>query len=135
MTIARPAVPEHLRSVVLLARMRDLAAADQVAHVLSLFVPPIDPSSRQWAALCDALDTYDRAERAGTGDLATSCQRVDAAASAVLGLDRPRVSQRADQSRPVQRKPAQHGATMTHTSSHPVSNCPRGRAGGAQPKP
>ncbi|WP_035753819.1 hypothetical protein, partial [Parafrankia discariae] len=90
MTIARHAVPENLRPVVLLARMRHLVPADQVAQVLGLFVPPIEPSPHRWAALCDALDTYDRAQRAGAGDLATARQRVDSAASAVLGLDQPR---------------------------------------------
>ncbi|MCM3884305.1 hypothetical protein [Frankia sp. R82] len=80
-------VPEHLRSVVLLARMRDLTPADQVAQVLALFVPPIDPSSRRWVALCDALDHYDHATRAGADDLTTARHRVDSAASAVLGLD------------------------------------------------
>jgi hypothetical protein len=99
MTIARQPVPEHLRPVVLLARMRDLAPADQVAQVLDMFVPPLEPTSRRWAALCDAVDTYDRAERTGAGDLATARQQVDSAASAVLGLDRPQ---------PAQRKPGQY---------------------------
>ncbi|WP_239344689.1 MULTISPECIES: hypothetical protein [unclassified Frankia] len=89
MTIVRSAVPEHLRPVVLLARMRDLAPADQMAQVLGRFVPPIDPASRRWAALCDALEHYDRTDRAGTGDLTTARHQVDAAASAVLGLAGP----------------------------------------------
>ncbi|WP_239335932.1 hypothetical protein [Frankia sp. CiP3] len=55
MTTSRSAVPEHLRPVVLLARMLDLAPADQVMRVLGQFIPPIDPASRRWAALCTAL--------------------------------------------------------------------------------
>ncbi len=94
MTIARQPVPEHLRPVVLLARMRHLAPASQVTQVLDLFVPPIEPTSRRWAALCDAVDTYDRAERTRAGDLTTARHHVDSAASAVLGLDQPPPAQR-----------------------------------------
>lgn len=110
MTIVRSGVPEHLRPVVLLARMRDLAPVDQMVQMLGLFVPPIDPASRRWAALCDALDTYDRTKRAGTGDLTTARHQVDAAASAVLGLAGPC---------PTQRTPGQdEGAPVTLASLH-----------------
>ncbi|ETA03173.1 hypothetical protein CcI6DRAFT_01328 [Frankia sp. CcI6] len=110
MTIVRSAVPEHLRPVVLLAGMRKLVPADQIAQVLGLFVPPIDPASRRWAALCDALDAYDHAERVGAGHLTAARHQVDAAASAVLGLADPY---------PTQRTPSQHeGAPMTLDSLH-----------------
>ncbi len=95
MTIVRSAVPKNLRPVVLLASMRDLAPADQVAQVLGLFVPPIDPASPRRTALCDALDTYERIERTGTGDLTTARHQVDAAASAVLGIAAPGLAPRA----------------------------------------
>ncbi|ORT93098.1 hypothetical protein UK99_20430 [Frankia casuarinae] len=103
-------MPEHLRPVVLLARMRDLAPADQVTRVLGLFVPPIDPASPRWAALCTALDTYDRATQAGTVDLTALRRQVDAAASAVLGLAG---------ARPAQRTPSRHkGVPVTLASLH-----------------
>ncbi len=72
----RHRVPVTLRSVILLARMRELIPQAELTSVLSLRTPPIDPTSHEWAALTSALDAYNHAEQA--------CLGLDAARSLII---------------------------------------------------
>ncbi|KPM50350.1 hypothetical protein ACG83_40745 [Frankia sp. R43] len=58
-------VPVILRPVVLIARMAALPEVTppaDIARMLAMFTPPIDPTSPEWAALRAALDHYDDAQ-------------------------------------------------------------------------
>ncbi|KJE19326.1 hypothetical protein FF36_06402 [Frankia torreyi] len=75
------AVPEHLRPVVLLARMRTELPPERVLAALLFFDPPIDPDGAAWHALCQAVDAYDTTAPA---DLSAARWRINVAAAAVL---------------------------------------------------
>ncbi|WP_054569576.1 hypothetical protein [Frankia sp. R43] len=58
-------VPPALRTIVLLARMRDALPPTQLASLLATFVPPTAPTAPEWTDLCSALDAYDQAAQLG----------------------------------------------------------------------
>lgn len=84
MTAHVPLVPVALRPIVLIARMAALPTVtpEEIARMLVMFTPPIDPASPEWAALRAALDRYDAAQNQACLDAARI--QVNIAAVALL---------------------------------------------------
>ncbi|CUU59187.1 hypothetical protein Ga0074812_12577 [Parafrankia irregularis] len=73
MTPHVPLVPVALRPIVLTARMAalpEITPPGDIARMLALFTPPIDPASPEWTALRAALDRYDAAQNQASRDAA-----------------------------------------------------------------
>lgn len=78
-------VPVRLRPLVLIARMAALSEVTPPADIermLTVFTPPIDPASPEWAALRAALDRYDTTQNQAGRDAART--QINIAAVALL---------------------------------------------------
>ncbi|ABW12418.1 hypothetical protein Franean1_3001 [Parafrankia sp. EAN1pec] len=75
--------PPSLRSIILTARLSHLIPPAELARILGLFAPPVNPQSREWRALDAALDAYDHAAQSQI-DLESAHALVNTAARALL---------------------------------------------------